>query len=52
LTKEGAIDSIKEQVRNRKALDLVLASAENKIEEIEGLRGSDAAADEGEPAEE
>jgi trigger factor len=49
LTKEGALDSIKEQVRNRKALDLVLASAENNIEEVEGLRGNAPATSESEP---
>jgi FKBP-type peptidyl-prolyl cis-trans isomerase (trigger factor) len=37
LTKEGALDSIKEQVRNRKALDLVINSADTQIEEVEGL---------------
>ncbi|HEX8090937.1 MAG TPA: trigger factor, partial [Blastocatellia bacterium] len=37
LTKEGALDSIREQVRNRKALDLVIASAEIRTEEVEGL---------------
>jgi trigger factor len=36
LTKEGALDSIKEQVRSRKALDLIIASAEIITEEIEG----------------
>jgi trigger factor len=36
LTKEGALDSIKEQVRTRKALDLIIASAELKIEEVKG----------------
>ena len=38
LTKEEALDSIKEQVRQQKALDLVIASAELKTEEVEGLR--------------
>jgi trigger factor len=42
LTKEGGLDSIKEQVRNRKALDLVIDSADTQIEEVEGL-GEDAA---------
>jgi trigger factor len=51
LTKEGALDSIKSQVRNRKALDLVIASAETEIEEVEGLGGADAATGEGEQAE-
>jgi trigger factor len=36
LTKEGMLDSIREQVRNRKALDSVIASAEIKTEEVEG----------------
>ncbi len=51
LTKEGALDSIRLQVRNRKALDLVIASAETETEEIEGLGGADAATGEGEQAE-
>jgi trigger factor len=37
LTKEDSLDSIREQVRNRKALDLVIASADIRIEEVEGL---------------
>ena len=37
LTKEDALDSIKEQVRNRKALDLVISSADIRIEEVAGL---------------
>jgi trigger factor len=37
LTKEGSLDSIREQVRNRKALDLIIASADTRIEEVEGL---------------
>lgn len=37
LTKEEALDSIKEQVRNRKALDLVISSADIRIEEVAGL---------------
>lgn len=51
LTKEGAIDSIELQVRNRKALDLVIASAEIETEEVKGFSGADAATDEGEQAE-
>lgn len=50
LTKEGALDSIKEQIRSRKALDIVVASAENTIEEVEGLQDSKAATGEIEPA--
>jgi len=37
LTKENSLDSIREQVRQRKALDLVIASAEIRTEDIEGL---------------
>jgi trigger factor len=37
LTKENTLDSIREQVKHRKALDLVIASAEIRTEEIEGL---------------
>ena len=36
LTKENSLDSIREQVKHRKALDLVIASAEIRTEEIEG----------------
>jgi len=50
LTKEGSVDSIKEQVRNRKALDLVIASAETRIEEVAGLNSEDVTADAGERA--
>ena len=50
LTKEKALDSIKEQIRNRKALDFVISSAEIRTEEIEGLGAEEAAVsgDEGE----
>jgi trigger factor len=50
LTKENALDSIKEQIRNRKALDFVISSAEIQIEEVEGLGAEEAAVsgDEGE----
>jgi trigger factor len=51
LTKEGALDSIREQVRNRKALDLVIASAEIRTEEVEGLGGENAKTGEGGQAE-
>ena len=53
LTKEKALDSIKEQIRNRKALDFVISSAEIRIEEIEGLGAEEAAVsgDEGQRAE-
>lgn len=44
LTKDDALDSIKEQIRNRKALDLVIASADTRIEEVAGSGGPDAAA--------
>ena len=45
LTKEGSLDSITEQVRHRKALDLVIASAEIRTEENEGLSADDATAE-------
>lgn len=45
LTKEGSLDSITEQVRHRKALDLVIASAEIRTEEKEGLSAKDATAE-------
>lgn len=45
LTKEGSLDSITEQVRHRKALDLVIASAEIRTEEKEGLSADDATAE-------
>jgi FKBP-type peptidyl-prolyl cis-trans isomerase (trigger factor) len=35
LTKENSLDSIREQVRHRKALDLVINSAEIRTEETE-----------------
>ena len=44
LTKEESLDSIKEQVRNRKALDLVISSADIRIEEVAGLSEQKAAA--------
>jgi trigger factor len=47
LTKEDAIDSIKGQVRHRKALDLVIASADIRTEEVEGLGAIESAASEG-----
>jgi trigger factor len=50
LTKEEALDSIKEQVRHQKALDLVIASADLTTEEIAGLRAPEAAAGEPEAA--
>jgi trigger factor len=43
LTKDGALDSIKEQIRNRKALDLIIASADTRIEQVAGLGGEVAA---------
>ncbi|HJQ69540.1 MAG TPA: trigger factor [Blastocatellia bacterium] len=52
LTKEEGLDSIKEQVRNRKALDLVISSADIRIEEVAGLSEQKAATGEkGEKAE-
>lgn len=50
LTKEDSLDSIREQVRHRKALDLVIGSAEIRTEEIEGLGADQPAVDEGERA--
>ena len=44
LTKENSLDSIREQVRHRKALDLVIASAEIRTEDIEGLGADEPAA--------
>jgi hypothetical protein len=53
LTKEEGLDSIKEQVRNRKALDLVISSADIRIEEVAGLSEPKAATgEEAEQAEE
>lgn len=51
LTKDGGLDSIKEQVKHRKALDLVIASADIKTEEVEGVSGGEAATGEGGQAE-
>lgn len=45
LTKEGSLDSIAEQVKHRKALDLVIASAEIRTEEKEALSADDATAE-------
>jgi trigger factor len=50
LTKENTLDSIREQVRHRKALDLVIGSAEIRTEEIEGPGTDQPAAVEGEQA--
>jgi trigger factor len=50
LTKEDSLDSIREQVRHRKALDLVLGSAEIRTEQIEGLGADESATDEGKQA--
>jgi trigger factor len=47
LTKENALDSIREQVKHRKALDLVISSAEIRTEEIEGLGADEATTGEG-----
>jgi trigger factor len=52
LTKEGTVDSIREQVRHRKALDLVIASAEIRTEDIEGLGVDETTPGEGERADE
>jgi len=37
LTKENGLDSIKEQIENRKALDLIIASARITEEEHTGV---------------
>jgi len=47
LTKENSLDSIREQVKHRKALDLVIASAEIRTEDIEGLGADEPATGEG-----
>jgi trigger factor len=47
LTKENSLDSIREQVRHRKALDLVIASAEIRTEEIEGPDADESSTGEG-----
>jgi len=47
LTKENSLDSIREQVRHRKALDLVIASAEIRTDQIEGLGADEPATGEG-----
>jgi trigger factor len=47
LTKEDSLDSIREQVRHRKALDLVIASAEIRTEDIEGLGADEPATGDG-----
>src|SRR5262249_34475705 len=36
LTKNGTLDRLREQIRNRKVLDLVISAADIKIEEVEG----------------
>lgn len=47
LTKENALDSMKFQLRNRKALELVISSADINIEEVEALNGGDEPGDAG-----
>jgi trigger factor len=42
LTQDGSIDRLREQVRNRKALESVIESAEMKIEEVPSMGESDA----------
>jgi trigger factor len=52
LTKENGIDSIKEQIENRKALDLVIASAQIREEEHSGVHeASEAEQDDADGAE-
>ena len=48
LTKEGGADSIKNQMRSRKALDLVVDAAQVTVQEVEGL-GARAAEDQDAP---
>ena len=48
LTKDGRLDSIAEQVRHRKALDLVITSAEIRTEEIEDSGAKNAEGEDGE----
>ena len=48
LTKDGRLDSIAEQVRHRKALDLVINSAEIRTEEIEDSGAKNAEGEDGE----
>jgi trigger factor len=49
LTKEDALDSIKEQIERRKALDFVLASAEVKEEEAKPVGSQEGSAQTGDP---
>ena len=41
LTKEKALDSMKEQIKNRKALEFVVSSADIRTVEVKGLGGTD-----------
>jgi trigger factor len=43
LTKEDSLDRLKEQVRNRKAIESVISSADIRIEEVQGLGGEESA---------
>ena len=47
LTKDGRVDSIAEQVRHRKALDLVITSAEIRTEELEASGAKNAEGEDG-----
>ncbi|HEY6333678.1 MAG TPA: trigger factor [Blastocatellia bacterium] len=49
LTKQDALDSIKEQIERRKALDFVLASAEIEEEEAQPGGGGESSAKSGDP---
>ena len=49
LTKEGALDSIEGQIRSRKALDLVIDSAETRTEDVDGSGEAEGAAGESGP---
>jgi trigger factor len=49
LTKEGGADSIRDQMRTRKALDFVIDAANVTTEEVDGLEAKAAGGDEGSP---
>ena len=49
LTKEGGADSIRDQMRTRKALDFVIDAAHMTTEEVDGLEAKAAAEDERAP---
>jgi trigger factor len=49
LTKEDLLDRLREQVRNRKAIESVISSAEIRIEEVQGLGGEESTGSEPSP---